>query len=98
MRRGKVQLITFNRTHFPANNAATYIGLQAVHTAIAFFVIWVNLTIVLAIIQIPALWLWIFSYYPVLIAFLLGIPFITKTITKLYLLSFSYFVILFFEL
>lgn len=85
MRQGRTDMITRNTTHFTIIGASTYVGLQAVHTAVGFFMTWVGLFIGLMLIQIRSFWVWVWGYFPLLVAFLLGLPFISKTITKLYL-------------
>eukprot|EP00026_Physarum_polycephalum_P000348 Phypoly_transcript_00348.p1 GENE.Phypoly_transcript_00348~~Phypoly_transcript_00348.p1 ORF type:complete len:1697 (+),score=190.35 Phypoly_transcript_00348:144-5093(+) len=82
LRKGRLDLITRNGDKFSIRGAANYVGLQSVHTAAGFFVIWIILTLSFITFQIKEFWLWIWSYFPILVAFLLGLPFISKTITK----------------
>lgn len=75
-------MITRNGHKFAINGAVTYVGLQAIHTAIAFFVLWTMLTSSIMLLQVHAFWKWVWSKYPLVLAFVLGLPFLSKTITK----------------
>ncbi len=82
VRKGKLDLIT--RNHFHADGAATYIGLQAVHTAFGFLMLWIAFTSVAMVLQFKEFWQFVYSQYPLLLAFVFGFPFISKILTKLY--------------
>lgn len=52
LRRGRLDMVTRNAHHFTIDKAAVYIGLQAVHSSIAFFILWVWVTIFAVTIQV----------------------------------------------
>eukprot|EP00026_Physarum_polycephalum_P000288 Phypoly_transcript_00288.p1 GENE.Phypoly_transcript_00288~~Phypoly_transcript_00288.p1 ORF type:complete len:1796 (+),score=227.23 Phypoly_transcript_00288:443-5389(+) len=82
LRRGRYKDVFQVPEDWSISSAANYIGLSAVHTAVGHFLLSTTVIIIASALQYKPFWHYLYSYYPVVIAFLIGFPFISKMTTK----------------
>ncbi len=60
------------------------LGLQAIHMAVGYIMLWFAFTVGFTVFQFKEFWEFVWSFKGVLFAFLIGVPFVSKMLTKLY--------------